>query len=79
MAFAIASSLTVALAELLSQCLLLPPMLCGYQILWICCIIVPILTLPIAMAKEVTNVMNQLPRTLFFITQRGFIADRLLR
>lgn len=55
------SFMAISLMFLLSYCLLLPPILAGYHVLWIMWIICPILALSFLVNPAEDNVMASMP------------------
>ncbi|KAL1926772.1 hypothetical protein VTP01DRAFT_5418 [Rhizomucor pusillus] len=60
-AFYAGSCMSLSLMQLLSYCMLLPPIFTGYQILWIMCIILPIVTLSMLFTPHDDNLMLLMP------------------
>jgi glycerol-3-phosphate acyltransferase PlsY len=60
-AFFTSACMAMALIQLLSFCLLLPPILTGYQMLWVMWIILPILAISMLFSPHEDNIMLMMP------------------
>lgn len=59
--FYMGACLTITLMQVVSFCLVLPPILTGYQILWLLWIILPIVTLSMLFTPHDDNIMLLMP------------------
>ncbi|CAM0141394.1 unnamed protein product [Umbelopsis sp. WA50703] len=60
-AFIFAVCMAMTLVQLVSFCMLLPPILCGYQMLWVMWIILPILAISMLFSPHEDNIMLMMP------------------
>ncbi|KAI7862736.1 hypothetical protein BDF14DRAFT_1851990 [Spinellus fusiger] len=80
-AFYVGACMSLSIIQLLSFCMLLPPILTGYQIIWIMWITLPILTMSMLFSPKEDNIMLLMPgKNIEHLTDLGrFMVYFILR